>query len=117
LRSFLSALHFLPRRRSGSHPKLSEELVDKSPFAQCNGVVQWKHSPTEVNQQKVLIRRGVVRRRYGKIALGAHTISASAPADLANDSDVVFIAPDRPVHAKLDYTAAAVDAPSLGAPT
>jgi serine protease AprX len=90
--------------------KLSAELAAKDPFAQVNVIVQWKHKPTEANQLKVLSRGGLIRQRYSAITAGAYSMSAAAIQELANDPDVEYIAPDRPVHAKLDYTAAAVNA-------
>ncbi len=97
---------------TGHNPKLSAELVAKDPLAQCNVIVQWKHIASEASHQKVLSRGGTIRRRYAKMAFGAYTVRASALNDLANDPEVSFVAPDRPVHAKLDYTAAAVNAPT-----
>ena len=90
--------------------KLSAELAEKDPRAQVNVIVQWKHKPTEANHLKVLNRGGLIRQRYSSIAAGAYSMSAAAVQELANDPDVEYIAPDRPVHAKLDYTAAAVNA-------
>ncbi len=44
------------------------------------------------------------------INAGTYTLPASALHDLANDPDVAFISPDRPLSFKLDYTAAAINA-------
>src|SRR3954452_9987204 len=41
---------------------------------------------------------------------GVYTLSASALLDLENDPDVAYITPDRPISAKLDNSAAAVNA-------
>ncbi len=90
--------------------KLSAELAAKDPAALVNVIVQWKHKPTEVDHLKVLSRGGLIRQRYSSITAGAYSMSAGAIQELANDPAVEYIAPDRPVHAKLDYTAAAVNA-------
>ncbi len=55
-------------------------------------------------------RGGLVRRRYNSLFSGAYIVPAAALHDLSNDPDVAYIVPDRPVHPRLDYTAAAVNA-------
>ena len=76
--------------------KLSAELAAKEPLAQCNVIVQWKHTPTESTHQKVVSLGGSIRRRYTTVPFGAYSIQGSALQDLANDSEVAFIAIDRP---------------------
>ena len=91
-------------------PKLSVELSTKDPLTQVNVIVLWKHKPTELSHLKVISRGGLLRRRYTSLLSGAYTLPAAALHDLANDPEVAFIVPDRAVHPKLDYTAAAVNA-------
>ena len=108
---FLGFAVFSAMAQSASQvQKLSAELAAKDPRAQVNVIVQWKHKPTEATHLKVLSRGGLIRQRYSSITAGAYSMSAAAIQDLANDPDVVYIAPDRPVHAMLDYTAGAVNA-------
>jgi serine protease AprX len=90
--------------------KLSADLAAADPQAQCNVIVQWKHIPTERDHQKVYSRGGTLRRAFSRMSSAAYSIPASELSGLANDPDVVFITPDRPIRAKLDYTAAAVNA-------
>src|SRR5579883_2071794 len=74
-------------------------------------IVEYKEAPTAVHHEKVLSRGGVLKRELGGAIRGAaYTIPASAIEDLARDSQVVYIAPDRPVKGLLNYTAAAVNA-------
>jgi len=93
-------------------PKLAADLVASDSLAQCNVIVQWNQIPTAAHHQKVISRGGNLRRSYSNVRSGAYSIPFSALGDLANDPDVKFITPDRSVNAKLDYTAAAVNAPA-----
>jgi serine protease AprX len=97
-------------QRFGHNPKMSDDLTLVDPQTQCNVIVLWKHVPEDQEHQKVISRGGKLRRRFSKLSSAAYSIPGSALSDLANDPDVAFIAPDRPVHSKLDYTAAAVNA-------
>jgi serine protease AprX len=100
---------FSSQAQSLSNPKLSSNLAAGVP-AQCNVIVQWKHKPTELEHQKVFGKGGTLRRSFSNLASAAYSLPSSSLSELANDAEVVFISPDRPVHAKLDYTAAAVNA-------
>ncbi len=90
--------------------KLSRELVNADAFSDVNIIIQWKTAPDASKHQKVIDRGGVLRKVHSFIKAGTYTLQASALNDLANDPDVAFISPDRPVKANLDYTTAAVNA-------
>ncbi|MGA8027048.1 MAG: S8 family peptidase [Bryobacteraceae bacterium] len=95
---------------SPEHPKLSKDLVGVAAVSNVKVIVQWKSAPDNAKHQKVIDRGGVLNSVHPLINAAAYTISTAELNDLANDSDVAFISPDRPVTAKLDYTAAAVNA-------
>ena len=74
-------------------------------------IVQYSVAPTASHHEKVLRRGGVLKADLsGIIKAAAYSIPTSALADLADDPDVVYIAPDRPLKGMLNYTAAAVNA-------
>jgi serine protease AprX len=93
-------------------PKLSVDLVAANGLTQSNVIVQWKVKPTEVQHQKVFSRGGALHRGFANLTSASYSVPSSELSSLATDPDVVFITPDRPVHAKLDYSAAAVNASS-----
>ena len=92
------------------HLKQSSDLSNVDAHAMVNVIVQWSHTPTDDQHQKVLSRGGFIRSKFQKVKAGAYSMPAAALDDLASDAEVTYISPDRPVSAKLDYTAAAVNA-------
>jgi serine protease AprX len=91
-------------------PKLSQDLQGADSQTPLRVIVRWKHAPKEKQARQVSDLGGLLNALHPLIKAGAYTLPGSALKELANDPDVVYISPDRPVHAKLDYTAAAVDA-------
>jgi serine protease AprX len=108
---FIAAALSVSAQRLNHNPKLSADLVTADLQTQRAVIVQWKHVPSEAHHQKVLTRGGALRRRFASMSSAAYSLPASALNNLANDPEVAFIAPDRPVRAKLDYTTIAVGAP------
>jgi len=92
------------------HSKYSEELDDVDPQSTVNVIVQYKQVPDEDEHQKVVRRGGAVLDKFKNIKEGSYSLPASAVANLANDPSVAYVSPDHPLRAKLDYTAAAVNA-------
>jgi serine protease AprX len=84
-------------------------------------IVQFRQVPTARHHQKVLDRGGKLRRELGRFRGAAYSMPASALASLAADPEVVYISPDRPVHASstvapvLDYHTDAINAPAAWA--
>jgi len=76
--------------------KISKDLVGKA-SGQVDVIVQFKQAPTAYHHEKVLSRGGKIKRELGRFKGGAYTMPASALEDLANDPDVVYITPDRPL--------------------
>ena len=94
--------------------KLANELLTGNLQGSVEIIVQWKVTPTNEHDQKVIRRGGALNRHLNLIKAGSYSIPATALADLANEPDVAYITPDRPVKGALDYTAAAVNAKPLG---
>ena len=67
-------------------------------------------APDAEKERKVLSRGGHVHSSFHSIKAGTYTLSGSALQDLESDPDVAYITPDRAISAKLDNTAAAVNA-------
>ncbi len=93
--------------------KLAPELSNAMPGNTAQVIVVWKHVPDATQHGKVTQRGGELRRAFSYIPAGAYSVPAQNLHDLANDPDVVYIAPDRPVKGMLDYSAAAVNAPAV----
>lgn len=95
------------------HQKLAPELNNAEPGTISNVIVTWKQVPGSSQQTKVMQRRGEVVKAYGHLKAGAYSIPTENLPDLANDPDVVYISPDRPLKGTLDLTAAAINAPTV----
>ena len=91
------------------HPKMARELETASPDATVDVIVQYKHSPNAWQHQKIRRMGGAHKGDLHLIAGDVVSMPASALAALADDPEVAFIAPDRPVQSMLDLTVAAVN--------
>jgi len=77
--------------------KISPDLHAKTASDKVDVIVQFTEVPKAAHHEKVLSRGGRIKRELGGFKGAAYTIPASALADLANDPDVVYISPDRPL--------------------
>lgn len=77
--------------------KISNDLGNNASAGQVDVIVQYDQAPTAAYHQKVLNRGGKIKRDLGPFKGGAYSMPASALADLANDPNVVYISPDRPL--------------------
>ncbi len=91
---------------------MSRELAAADPFSNARVIVQWNNDPA-TEHHKVLNRGGILHQVHRSINAGTYTLPVYELQDLANDPDVKYIAPDRPLRAKLDYTAAAINAAAV----
>jgi len=89
--------------------KLSKDLTRKDPTALVNAIVQFKQVPSELQHQKVKDKGGVLRSKLDVIKGAQYSLPASALETLMGDPDVVYITPDRPVAASLNYGEPAVN--------
>jgi len=100
-------------------PKMSKDLEGKNPSDLVDVIVQFKQAPSQMHFSKVQGRGGLLKRQLGLVKGGAFRLPASALKELANDPDVAYIAPDRPLYstsdgsptAVLDYHTDTVNAP------
>jgi serine protease AprX len=104
---------------AGTH-KMSKDLEGKKSSDMVNVIVQFNQVPSTRHHQKVLNRGGKLKRQLGHFRGAAYAIPASQLASLANDPEVTYISPDRPLRgastgspvALLDYHTDAVNAPA-----
>jgi hypothetical protein len=76
--------------------KMSKDLESKT-SGKVDVIVQFNHVPNANDHQRVANHGGKIKRELGRFKGGAYTMPASALEDLANDPDVVYITPDRPL--------------------
>ena len=98
-------------------PKLAKELQGRGSSEPVNVIIQFHQTPTAAHHQKVAQRGGTLARELKLVKAGAYSVPASALAALADDPEVAYIAPDRPVSGTavnngqtLDYHTAAINA-------
>ena len=78
-------------------------------------IVQYKVAPTEAHHQRVAALGGKLRDRMDRIKGAHYTLPKSALATLANDPDVAYITPNRPLKAMFDnITAGTVNSVTNG---
>jgi len=115
----LGALLFSAEASFAGSPKLARDLEGKNPASQVDVIVQFRETPTQMHFSKVQTRGGLLRRQLGLVKAGAFRMPVSALKDLANDPDVTYISPDRPLYgtsngsptAVLDYHTDTANAP------
>ena len=85
---------------SAGVPKMAKDLEGKKGSEPVDVIVQFTQAPTARHHQKVLSKGGTLKNTLGLVNGASYTVPASALAALAADSDVAFIAPDRPLYTK-----------------
>lgn len=92
--------------------KLAPELNGAELTSTAHVIITWRHNPGVIEHGKVAQHGGDVQRTYKHLKSAAYKVPVQSLQDLANDPEVAYIAPDRPVRSNLDNTAAAVNATS-----
>src|SRR3989441_7700615 len=72
-------------------------------------IIQFNQAPTEAHHQKVQDKGGVLKTKLDFINGAHYSIPVESLDALADDPDVVYISPDRPVRGALDTTVATVN--------
>jgi serine protease AprX len=107
--------------------KLSPDLAKLDPHSSAKVIVQWKRAPTVAANQNVATNGGLLGNLVGLVgsvlSLVVNTLTSinatvltlpvSSLSTLAADPNVLYISPDRTLTAKLDNTAAAVNASAV----
>src|SRR6266699_785210 len=97
-----------------ARPKLSAELQHAKSGKPVNVLVQFTINPTERHIARVTSKGAALKKKLSVIHGAAFTsLPAEALAQLAQDPDVAYITPDRPVQGatNLDYAPETVNAP------
>jgi len=90
--------------------KLAKDLEKIDRNATVDVIVQFKQTPTEAQDQKVKSKGGMDRASLDLIKGKAYSLPVSALRELADDRDVAWISPDRPVKLMMDRTVPAMAA-------
>ena len=96
------------------HPKFSPDLDDSKGSANVNVIVQFTQAPTQKHFDKVRAHGGELKTQLGTFRGAVFSVPASALQNLADDPDVTYISPDRPLRATAtttDFYDQAVNAP------
>src|SRR2546427_8997698 len=96
----------------GNKHKLSKDLeaLKSGPSGTAvDVIIQFNQAPTEAHHQKVQDKGGVLKTKLDFINGAHYSVPVEALDALADDPDVVYISPDRPVRGALDTTVATVN--------
>src|SRR5712692_6457802 len=98
----------------GNKHKLSRDLdalKGSNSGTSVDVIIQFNQTPTDTHHQKVQNKGGVLKTKLDFIKGAHYSVPVESLDALADDPDVAYISPDRPVKGSLDYVTAAVNAP------
>src|SRR6266700_4721402 len=72
-------------------------------------IIQFNQTPTAAHHQKVQSKGGVLKTKLDFIKAAHYSVPVESLDALADDPDVAYISPDRPVRGALDTTVATVN--------
>src|SRR5216684_7361749 len=72
-------------------------------------IIQFNQTPTAAHHQKVQSKGGVLKTKLDFIKAAHYSVPVEALDALADDPDVAYISPDRPLRGALDTTVATVN--------
>jgi serine protease AprX len=90
--------------------KISPDAAQVDLHSTINAIIQWKANAVPDNA-KITALGGRLITPFKSINGGLYSLPASALATLEADSSIAYVSLDRPVHHKLDITAATINAP------
>src|SRR5678815_72016 len=82
-------------------PKLARELKGRNAGDQLDVIVQYRSAPSQSHFDQVRSKGGLLRRDLRDLKAAAFRVSGETLADLANDPNVLYISPDRPIQATI----------------
>ena len=94
----------------GANEKLSADLHAHSASGNIDVIVQYKVPPTEGHHQRVMALGGRLHSRLDSIKGAHYSIPASQLETLADDPDVAYVSPNRPLRGMMDIPAETVNA-------
>src|SRR5689334_2042106 len=90
--------------------KIAPDLAGVSPESTVSVIVHFASPLDHSMKQKMSSHRGSLQSELGVIRSASYTIPASALSTLAEDPQVLYIAPDRPLAATMDSASATLGA-------
>src|SRR5260370_4019947 len=96
----------------GNKHKLSKDLdalKGDNDGATVDVIIQFNQTPTDAHHQKVQSKGGVLKTKLDLIKAAHYSVPVDALDALADDPDVVYISPNRPVRGSLDHAVSAVN--------
>src|SRR5229473_1055524 len=95
----------------GKH-KLSKDLdalKGNNSGATVDVIIQFNQTPTDAHHQKVQNKGGVLKTKLDFIKGAHYSVPVESLDALADDPDVAYISPNRPVRGSLDHVVTAVN--------
>src|SRR5213594_1775086 len=86
-----------------------EALKNGPSGATVDVIIQFNQTPTDAHHQKVRNKGGVLKTKLDFIKGAHYSLPVEALDALADDPDVAYISPDRPVRGALDNAVATVN--------
>ncbi len=95
---------------SAGAARVSASLTGLDTDTPIDVIVRFRSAPTAAHHQRLRSKGAAHRSNLDLIDSAVYRIPARAAAQLASDPDVLFVAPDRPVRATLEFAEPAVNA-------
>ena len=92
----------------GGDEKLAPELRARTGGQDVEVIVQYKVAPAEAQHQRVAAIGGKFHGEMSHVKAAHYTVPASGLKTLANDPDVAYVSPNRPLKGMLNITSATV---------
>jgi len=91
--------------------KLAPDVKADNSSDQVKVIVQFKQTPGEAHKNKIRSKGGSVDSDLSLVKAVSGKVPKNRLRELADDPDVAYISPDRPVHSYLNNATVAVNAP------
>ena len=95
----------------GADSKLAPDIKADDSGESVSIIVQFKQPPGEAHKNKIRSKGGSVDSDLPLVKAVSGKLPKNRLRELANDPDIAYISPDRPVHSYLNNAAVAVNAP------
>ncbi len=95
---------------AANHHKISPDAAQADARSTIKVIIQWKATASP-DPAKIMALGGRRISHFKSINGGVYSIPAAALAALEADPEIAYVSLDRPIHHKLDVTAATINAP------
>jgi serine protease AprX len=92
------------------HGKIAADKFPVQRDGTVDVIIQFNQTPTDAHHQKVQNKGGVLKTKLDSIKGAHYSVPVESLNALADEPDVTYISPDRPLSGLLDNTAKAVNA-------